>query len=226
VIEYDLATGNERKVRNARHQPLAASSRQGLMAALTAPATVTVTDVWTARAVATLDLTGAGGCEGFCFDPAGRHFVCVHPTKVVVRDVATWAVVPEHPFQMADRASGYAIHPDLNTLYYRPGEPADDAPRTDRGGGLTAWDLARNRESFRTPDDPFQTYRVSPNGALVVTSDSRVIHLYSARTGDRVASLRGHKRGTPSFDFAPDGRLVSISSDGQLKTWDISEWSD
>jgi WD40 repeat protein len=61
----------------------------------------------------------------------------------------------------------------------------------------------------------------SPDGALIVAvSSDSVARVWNARTGARVATLRGHTGPITSASFSPDGRrIVTASMDSTARVW-------
>jgi WD40 repeat protein len=68
------------------------------------------------------------------------------------------------------------------------------------------------------------TVRFSPNGTLVAVGySSGAVTLWNPATGRRDgAPIIGNTGGVTSIDFDKDGRLVTLSGDGQLRLWDLA----
>jgi WD40 repeat protein len=66
--------------------------------------------------------------------------------------------------------------------------------------------------------------RFSPDGKLLAVGDSSgAVTLWNPTTGDRVgAPIIGHAGDVASVDFDANGRLVTVSDDGQLRLWDLA----
>ena len=72
---------------------------------------------------------------------------------------------------------------------------------------------------------------VRPPGAIAVSTDGSLlatptgddaVGIWSAQTGQRLATLVGHTSAVTDVDIAPDGTyLVTSSSDGTIRTWDL-----
>ena len=68
------------------------------------------------------------------------------------------------------------------------------------------------------------TATFTPDGTKVVSGSSdKVVRIWSADTGELLATLRGHDGGVNDVDVSPDGKLVaSASDDATLRIWDIA----
>lgn len=66
----------------------------------------------------------------------------------------------------------------------------------------------------------------SPDGALFVSgSDESLISVHDVGSGERIATLSGHRERILALTFAPDGRtLVSSSYDRTLRLWHRPTW--
>jgi WD40 repeat protein len=66
----------------------------------------------------------------------------------------------------------------------------------------------------------------TPDSRYLATgcSDSR-IRIFDTKTGERVALIKGHERGTvPDLQFTSDGKLLASSGvDGTVRIWDVSD---
>jgi FOG: WD40 repeat len=66
----------------------------------------------------------------------------------------------------------------------------------------------------------------SPSGDLLVTpyhEDSRRLVIWKAATGERLGELRGHTKAVTGITFTGEQRLVSWSTDGTIRTWDLAQ---
>ena len=97
-------------------------------------------------------------------------------------------------------------------------------------GTMRLWDVVTARECWRLNSRGVENVRsavFSPDGSWVATEgrDSGleiVIDIWDARTGTRMASLRGHRGGVTRMAFSPDSkRLASASRDGTALIWDV-----
>ena len=89
------------------------------------------------------------------------------------------------------------------------------------------WDARSGRLEFTLGEPrPTTRARLSPDGSRVVTySRSHLTpELWDARTGRRVASLRGHAVGVFDAQFSPDNRtLATAGRDQSAKLWDAKD---
>jgi WD40 repeat protein len=70
----------------------------------------------------------------------------------------------------------------------------------------------------------------SSDGLILAVSNWKAIHRWDVATATPLPSLRGHKRAITGVAALPDGRLLSCSVDGTVRTWDgtkcvdVKEW--
>ena len=66
---------------------------------------------------------------------------------------------------------------------------------------------------------------MSPDGSrLAIGQRSGSIDIIDTATRQRIASLRGHRRGVEAVDFSPNGQqLASVSDDGKLLLWSLGK---
>ena len=81
------------------------------------------------------------------------------------------------------------------------------------------------------PDEGLSYFASSHDGRRIVTvsgsgTESR-IHVWDSRTGQRLATLRGHSGSVIHAGFSPDGRLlVTTSTDKSARVWDTESGED
>ena len=65
---------------------------------------------------------------------------------------------------------------------------------------------------------------ISPDNKILATASDGAIHFYDIESGEKSASLHGHRGAVLDFTFSPNGqRLVSSGSDGTVRVWDVKE---
>jgi WD40 repeat protein len=70
----------------------------------------------------------------------------------------------------------------------------------------------------------------SPDGRTLALACVEVIQLWDVETGTQHPNLRGHERLVNSIGYLPDGRLLTASKDGTVRTWldgkcvDVKDW--
>jgi WD40 repeat protein/DNA-binding SARP family transcriptional activator len=117
--------------------------------------------------------------------------------------------------------SGAAFSPDGSRLV---------TTGTETGDNPTVWDTATGRQVLAldvTSAGPATSVAFSPDGRLLLTSHDRgPVHLWDARSGDRVLLLSGQWDAAGSAQFSPDGRWVAAAGeDPSLSVWDVRDWS-
>ncbi|OZJ03083.1 hypothetical protein BZG36_03905 [Bifiguratus adelaidae] len=85
-----------------------------------------------------------------------------------------------------------------------------------------ASDRAFSRLAYRS-DLYVRCIKISPNGNhIALATDNLHINIMSMINSDEVATLRGHEKSVMSLDYDSTGKyLVSASSDGELRAWDL-----
>ena len=62
----------------------------------------------------------------------------------------------------------------------------------------------------------------SPDGKLLAAIEGAFVHLWDARTGKEMRTLRAKRERDPqSLSFSPDSRRVAVSTVGQFSIWDV-----
>jgi hypothetical protein len=69
---------------------------------------------------------------------------------------------------------------------------------------------------------------ISHDGTLVAVGGANpVVAVYRADTGERIASLVGHRERVTGIAFAPDGRTIATcGADALMTLWDTATWQD
>jgi WD40 repeat protein len=159
-------------------------------------------------------------------DHRGRRLASVLKTKVHVWDVLTRQIT--HTIPIPQGFSDGWFSPDGDVFIWRTNVRDQTKPANDTITVFTGWDIPRGREVFRV-GTPGSSSKVtfSPDGKLFAFGDNvGAIHLFDGRTGDRVATLRGHSHWVRGLAFSPDGRrLYSAAVNSVLKTWDVGAWN-
>ena len=90
-------------------------------------------------------------------------------------------------------------------------------------GTVKLWDVA-TAEGIKTFGG-IGPVSFSPDGTILAVGAGFTIELWDLATGESMAALSGHTAWVHSVSFSPDGTvLASGSDDGQVITWDASEW--
>jgi WD40 repeat protein len=70
----------------------------------------------------------------------------------------------------------------------------------------------------------------SPDGRTLAVASTKVILRWDVETASVLPALKGHDRMVNSIGYLPDGRLLSASNDGTVRTWlegkcvDVKDW--
>jgi WD40 repeat protein/class 3 adenylate cyclase len=94
---------------------------------------------------------------------------------------------------------------------------------TERGGAVTAWDMAKQEPTLQITCDACERIAISPDGNLLATSFGKGdAKIWDAQTGKELLSLTGQIDYIQGLDFSPDGkRLATASQDGTVWIWDV-----
>lgn len=156
---------------------------------------------------------------------ASQRFVAIGgPTKVVeVIEIASGN--PRHRIKKhTDWVTALAFSPDGTMLV-----------TGDRSGGLHVWETESGGIVFTLAEHKQRITDVEwrPDGkAIASVSDDGNLIIWNIKDGFPAANVNAHKaksrsrytRGTGvlACDFQPDGRLVTVGRDGQLRLWSVS----
>ena len=78
---------------------------------------------------------------------------------------------------------------------------------------------------LRWPYGPLKAVKFSPDGKSLATAScyERDVRLWDVRSGKLLRSFAGHRLGTNSLAFSPDGSLLATGgSDGLLRLWTVA----
>jgi WD40 repeat protein len=98
-----------------------------------------------------------------------------------------------------------------------------------RDCGVTLWDVAtrKAKHTWRVSTGSWQAdtrAALNPQGTLVAAGcHEGPVRLWDARTGQAVAELAGHEKGSIDVAFSPDGtQLATTGFDGTVRLWDVA----
>ncbi len=187
---------------------------------------------------------GRLGCLGL--SPANRTYLYEWETGRVVLDRPTSGSVYVHLFS-PDQRRYYALTdtgwlhgwdlgtgeplwpPDRQPGMIRPGAISPDGAHIVAGhndGHIRVHDAATGRLT-RTLEHPgeIKVLRFAPDGSgrFVSGSTDRLGHVWDVRSGERLATFRGHEGAIISAGWSPDARRVATASyDSTARLWDAA----
>jgi serine/threonine protein kinase len=224
VIVFDLHTRTETKLAiKTPDRGTAWKLRHFLVAIHDSKAkTIAIRNLFEERLMSSITLPDLSPCKRLIFCTANNNLISIHDDRLYWWDTNTGKSIRSLPFKYQSTQSRFIDNPEGNLLYYCEQQALRFPETLDR---IIAWNTKTNREEFRIESpDVFHSYRVDPSGQFLAMSMDRQIRIYDARTGRFRIALRGHKTGTPNIDFLPNHKLASVSTDTQLKTWNLSAW--
>jgi WD40 repeat protein len=62
----------------------------------------------------------------------------------------------------------------------------------------------------------------SPDGKLFGLADDLLVHLWDTTTGNRLATLKGHRDRVHRLAFSPDGKTLATASGAFVKLWNLA----
>jgi len=97
---------------------------------------------------------------------------------------------------------------------------ADTTPTPD-GEHIRVFDLPSGRQVKAFSRLAPSSIAISPNGATLASGHWREVKLWNARTGARIAVLRGLPRYAEGLAFSRGGRLLAASDENEVQVWDL-----
>jgi WD40 repeat protein len=189
-------------------------------------ATVTLWDTETTKQLTTL----VGNHEA--------HYTLIqNPAHAFAPDGRTLAVGVKD-IKLMDVASGKVreaytdLAGSISTITYSPDGALLAAGNHE--GELVIWDTQTGRKlrSTNTKAGEISTLQFAPDGSRLFTGfgaggsyvgEYGTVELVDATTGERIVTLKGHRKPISSVSFFPNGkRLASGSWDRSVRIWDIS----
>jgi WD40 repeat protein len=92
-------------------------------------------------------------------------------------------------------------------------------------GNVRLWSVEDQKlvRKFEGPTGRVRSIAFSRDGNRIAMANGKVVMLFDAKTGQRLASLEGHTAEVHSVAFSPDGRLlVSGGRDKAIRVWDVA----
>jgi WD40 repeat protein len=190
------ATPSEMNVNGLACWPVMAFSADGkLLAAYSAAEVLAVWETANGRLLTSLSLTGNSPYAGVAFTPDGRCLA----VETSDGDVVLWELASGKPRRVF-------------------------AAKGARPKGPKAVLAPAKFWFFEPVAAPPANIAFSPRGELLVYgAPAGGIHVWQVRTGQELASFRGHTGVINAFAFSPDGKtLASAGADTTALTWDLS----
>jgi WD40 repeat protein len=159
--------------------------------------------------VKTVAAPGGGKFDGIAFSPDGTLIAAKHSSQLRFWQTATGAP-----------ADGMAVVEDVNAFAFSPDGSRILAGHTDNAARIVRLD---GSEAIRLDGhtDGVSAVAYSPDGEHVATGGREaVVRVWSAKSGQLVATLEGHVERVVEIVFSPDGsRIASRSWDGTTRVW-------
>jgi WD40 repeat protein len=156
----------------------------------------------------------------FAFTPTGEHVLVAFQRNLIIRGVAG-SVDNRHQGRLPEGkiAYGLACSPDGNW-----------AALIDQQAGFSAIlvnlaDTSVPVQTFRLSSKP-NALTFSPDSKYAVLGVNNGIEFWNVADGTHQDTLKGHGRVVLGLGYLPDGRLVSCSTDGSVKTWEAGKCRD
>ena len=198
-----------------RHFPIAFSPSGNLYASVSAPDTVTISDINTGKDVA--QLTGhTAPVHTLLFSPCGQYLAGAN----VGATVQVWDIQKESLVMMPTTYKG-----DRVRLVYMPDGVlrVADVHRNE----VVIWDASKGEklDAFETQSSSDRPARFSSDGRqFAVCSKQGDVHVWKEETPSTVASLSGFKSTAYSVAFLEEGRTLISSHWGRSNKifWDVA----
>jgi len=155
-----------------------------------------------------------GQVRGIQFSPDGRTLAAAgNDGRITLWDLRSWKMLRYL------KGHGATVH----CLAFRPGD-SDLLASGGRDRQVLLWDLKHGRPPVQLPghSDEIKALAFSPDGGLLATaSDSEVIMLWNAGTGERIGYWMATPGKVTAMAFLSPEVLLSAGSDGVVSRWDL-----
>ncbi len=82
-----------------------------------------------------------------------------------------------------------------------------------------------HRKSIEIDDGVLRCVAVAPDGKVVACCGDSAVHLFDAKTGERLKRLDGHTGAVNAVAFSPDGKVLASAGDDQtIRLWEVGTW--
>jgi WD40 repeat protein len=140
-------------------------------------------------------------------DPAGARSLSLPWHPIAVNNLAA---TPDGTV-LAAALHSYELRPQRSVVFYRNGPTLEQA------------------ESLPLGAIPYAA-AFSPDGAILAVATTKSIQRFATATATPLPALKEHTRMVTGLGYLPDGRLLSCSADGTVRTWtgekcvDVKDW--
>lgn len=216
VYLWDLETGNV--IKKLPYRGFAISPDARLVALEKAPdGPIVIIDIESEKEVASIRAHD-GGTAWANFNTEGTRLVTTGPDKAVrIWDAATGEEVLAIRDERRHLVHDVNFSPDDKLLVWKTFD-----------GMIQIRDAASGEKVIDIEDRIYRNdsvgVAISPDNKVLAAASNGPIHFFDLKSGEKIASLFGHRSSVLDLCFSPDGkRLTSCGTDGTVRVWNVAE---
>jgi len=164
-----------------------------------------------------------GWVFGTVFSQNGTQIVSVGRDGAAKLTNVAGGVFIENINQLKDELVAIAREPKHDVVVVGGGEGVPRLYMMHRPRALIIGDTSTLIREYEKQEGAVVSVAFSPDGQwIAVGGSTEEVRVYKTETGERVASLKGHRGGIYAVAFAPDGkRLATAGFDGTVRIYDF-----